>query len=319
MSTRPQVVEHESRRRPVAGGVLATATAGLIGWALWTLPRGTNPLPALARQAMTIALPDWHTLEPVNEIVYGTRGFDTFGETFLLLAAVMGIGVVARSREPRSGYIGEQAAGQREQRTIDPYADATTHEGKQAESADRAERGRGGRQPTTPDNELLGTSGPELARAMTVPVRGAVRFLVPVLLICGLYLAAWGYSPGGGFPAGAVVLGAVLLAYAALGYRRVQPLVRPSVVEPIEIAGALLIAALGLVGLVAAGSLTANFLPLAPPGTIRAGGILQIFSGAELIEVATGLVIAVFALIGMDDDWAEDSDMDGASGSAARQ
>ena len=60
---------------------------------------------------MTVAIPKWHTLEPVNEVVYGTRGFDTFGETFLLLAAVVGIGMITRSREARRGFIGEEVAG----------------------------------------------------------------------------------------------------------------------------------------------------------------------------------------------------------------
>ena len=49
----------------------------------------TRPCPAIARYALEIALPQWHITEPVNEVVYGTRGFDTFGETFLLLAAVV--------------------------------------------------------------------------------------------------------------------------------------------------------------------------------------------------------------------------------------
>ena len=42
---------------------------------------------------------------------------------------------------------------------------------------------------------------------MTVIVRGSVRIVSPVLLIVGVYLVAWGYSPGGGFPAGAVIMG----------------------------------------------------------------------------------------------------------------
>ena len=49
------------------------------------------PLPAVARYAMDVALPRWGLTEPVNEVVYGTRGFDTFGETFLLLAAVVSV------------------------------------------------------------------------------------------------------------------------------------------------------------------------------------------------------------------------------------
>ena len=42
------------------------------------------------------------------------------------------------------------------------------------------------------------------------------------------------------------------------------------------------------------------------PQTIRSGGIAQLFSGGELIEVGTGLTIAVFALLGMSHDWTPD-------------
>jgi len=51
-----------------------------------------------------------------------------------------------------------------------------------------------------------------------------------------------------------------------------------------------------------------DFLPLGAPESIRSGGVLQAFSGAELVEVATGLIIAVFAMLGMEHDWAADRD-----------
>ena len=54
------------------------------------------------------------------------------------------------------------------------------------------------------------------------------------------------------------------------------------------------------------GSLTANWVALAEPQTIRSGGVLQLFSGSELVEVATGLTIAIFALLGMRHEWAPD-------------
>ena len=70
--------------------------------------------------------------------------------------------------------------------------------------------------------------------------------------------------------------------------------------------GALLIIILELLGLVFKGSFSANFLPLGQPQTIPSGGILQAFSGSELIEVATGLTLATFALLGMAHDWSPD-------------
>jgi multicomponent Na+:H+ antiporter subunit B len=142
-----------------------------------------------------------------------------------------------------------------------------------------------------------------------VVVRTAARAAAPVLAIAGIYLAAWGYSPGGGFPAGAVILGVVLLLYAGFGRTRIAHLVRQTRVEVLELAGAGAVVAIALLGLVLRGAVSANFLPLArDPETILSGGVLQAFSGSELVEVATGLIIAVFALLDMRHDWAPDEE-----------
>jgi multicomponent Na+:H+ antiporter subunit B len=281
--------------------------------AMVSIPREHAPLRAVARYAMEVALPLWKLTEPVNEVVYGTRGFDTFGETFLLLAAVISVVVITRSREPRRGYFGESEAGQREQAETDPAEQDDAGE-RNARQAERREEGTGGAdgqaQPPTPDATPLGTPAPETADAMTVVVRTATRVTLPILAVAGFYLVAWGYSPGGGFPGGAVLLGVLLLAYAAFGRRRVSKVVRPGLLEAIEMSGAVAIIVTEVLGLVLKGSFSANWLPLAAPQTILSGGIAQLFSGSELIEVGTGLAIAVFALIGMGHDWSPDEDSD---------
>jgi multicomponent Na+:H+ antiporter subunit B len=302
----PEQFEREPHHRRLVGAALVGVMAVILGATAWSLPREHASLPAVAREALTVALPKWHTFEPVNEVVYGTRGFDTFGETFLLLAAVVGIGLIARRREPRRGFIGEAAAGSEEQAENDPPEGKGPDE-QRASHAESEERGRT-RGPMTPDDEPLGTPVPEHAQGMSVIVRGGVRVIAPVLGVAGLYLVAWGYSPGGGFPGGGVVLGLVLLAYVSLGYRRIQRVIRPNLLEPIEMGGALLIIAIEFLGLVFKGSFSANFLPLGQPQTIPSGGILQAFSGSELIEVATGLTLATFALLGMAHDWSPADD-----------
>ncbi len=281
--------------------------------AMMTIPREHAPLPAIARYAMEVALPRWHLTEPVNEVVYGTRGFDTFGETFLLLAAVVSVIVITRSREARRGYFGEELAGRREQAQADP-AEGTDASERAAQAAERREQGTresgDPAEPATPDATPLGTPGPETADAMTVVVRTGIQVTLPVLAVAGLYLAAWGFSPGGGFPGGAVLLGVLLLAYAGFGRRKVARVVRPGLLEAIEMAGAAAIIATEGLGLALKGSFSANWLPLAAPQTILSGGIAQLFSGSELIEVGTGLAIAIFALIGMGHDWVPDQDGD---------
>jgi multicomponent Na+:H+ antiporter subunit B len=289
---------------------LAVLAALLIG--VTDLPSATHALPGIARHAMEIALPTWGSTEVVSEVVYGSRGWDTFGETFLLLAAVVATALVARGREPRTDFVGEESAGRAEQRQADPGGGPDRGESR-AREAEESERSEGeSRAPDDADDNPLGTPGPERAVGMTVIVRVGARVVAPILAVAAVYLAAWGYTPGGGFPAGAALVGVVVLLYAALGHRAVRFIVRPSVLEPIEMSGAAVIVAVGLVGIARKGSFLANWLPLAPQQTIRAGGTMQLFSGAELIEVATGLTIAIFALLGMAHDWAPDESDDSA-------
>jgi multicomponent Na+:H+ antiporter subunit B len=306
---RDEAAEHEPEHRRWLGAVLAAGMTAALGAAVIGIPREHAALPAVARYALDVSLPRWGLTEPVNEIVYGTRGFDTFGETFLLLAAVISVVLITRSRESRRGYFGEARAGQREQEQRDPAEQADATE-RAARSAERREQGGlapgDAPGPATPDATPLGTPAPETADAMTVVVRTAIRIALPVLAVAGLYLVAWGYSPGGGFPGGAVLLGVLLLAYAGFGRRRISRIVRPGLLEAIELAGAGAIIMTELLGLALRGSFSANWLPLAAPATILSGGIAQLFSGSELIEVGTGLAIAVFALIGMGHDWTSD-------------
>ncbi|MGE5291170.1 MAG: MnhB domain-containing protein [Micromonosporaceae bacterium] len=311
--TRHEAAEHEPTHRPLAGALIAAGMLVALGVAVAAVPREHAPLPAIARYALTIALPRWKLTEPVNEIVYGTRGFDTFGETFLLLAAVVSVIVLTRPREPRSGYFGEERAGAREQAETDPSGQAGQEE-QQARAAERREQEeddssvfRKAFHPLdTPDETPLGTPAPETAEAMSLVTRTAIRVALPILAVAGLYVVAWGFSPGGGFPAGAVVLGVALLAYAGFGRRRIASVVRPELIEVIELAGAAAVIVIELLGLLLRGSFTANWLPLAPAQTIRSGGIAQLFSVTELVEVATGLIIVIFAFIGMRHDWSPD-------------
>jgi multicomponent Na+:H+ antiporter subunit B len=312
-----EAVEGEPRRRVVVGLVLVAGFGAVLAVALLGIPREHAPLPAIARYAMTTSLPKWKLTEPVNEVVYGTRGFDTFGETFLLLAAVISVIVLTRPREARRGYFGEATAGRREQSETDPSTteDASEEEARQAEDSESADGSDGAAapwagRPEYPDLEPLGESAPEHAEGMTVVIRTGVRIVAPVLAVGGLYLAAWGFSPGGGFPGGAVLVGVLLFAYAAYGRRKIARVARPELLETIELAGASVIIGTELLGLILRGSFSANWLPLAPPQTIRSGGIIQLFSGGELIEVGTGLAIVIFSLLGMRHDWSPDEDED---------
>jgi multicomponent Na+:H+ antiporter subunit B len=268
------------------------------------LPREGTSLPAIARHALAIAQPKWHTTEVVSEVVYGTRGFDTFGETMLLIAAVVSVMTLARSREGRLEYVGESEAGEREQRSQDPGDQGPPDESEQAEEAEE----HGAEPYPDPDSLPIGSRKADASEGMSLVVRTAAFPAAVILAVTGVYLAAWGYTPGGGLPAGVIVTGVVILVYVAFGRRVIRPLVRPTVLEPVEMLAGVAIGIVGLVGLIQHGSLFANWLPFAEPQTILAGGNQQLYSALELVEVAVSLTIAVFALLGMGHDWAPDDE-----------
>lgn len=292
--------------RPWAALVVAGSLGVVLALGVTDLPRETARLPGIALRSLAIAQPTWGTTEVVNEVVYGSRGFDTFGETFILVAAVIGLVLLSRSREPRGEYVGEAEAGRAEQASTDPV-ELSGREHDQNEDAEESEEH--GREPyATPDRLPMGDRKPDRSEAMSVFVRVAARPAALILTVLGVYLAAVGYSPGGGFPAGVVLTGVVILLYVAFGRAAVGTIVRPSVLEPVEMVFGAAIVAVGLIGLVRSGSMFANWVPLAQQNTIFAGGNQQVFSGLELVEVGVSLAIAVFGLLGMGHDWTEDDD-----------
>ncbi len=300
--------------RPKLGLLLVAAVATCLGAAVFTLPRDGAPLPAVARYAMEVAIPKWHTTEPVNEIVYGTRGFDTFGETFLLLAAVVGVVVISRSKERRRTVLLEDVLASEEQLGLRGGRARGGQKSPESAAAEQEERADDSAGPPREPHSRVGSREPERATAMTVVVRGGIRAVAPVLAVAGIYLAAWGYSPGGGFPAGAVLTGVVLLAYVAYGHRAVSRIVRRNTLENLEMLGAAAITGLEVAGLVLKGSFSANVLPLGQVQTIRSGGLLQAFSASELIEVSTGLTLVIFAFLSMGSDWTEEESHDDEHG-----
>jgi len=301
-SRAPTTLRPADLHRWYVGLALAVLLAAAFAVSLVDVPREHAALSAVAHHALAIAQPKWDTTEVVSEVVYGSRGFDTFGETMLLIAAVVSVMTVTRSREGRLEYVGESTAGRREQQAQDPGDNGHTDSSERAEEAE--EHGEEPR--ATPDALPVGTHELDASAAMSPVVRVAAPPAAVVLAVAGIYLAAWGYTPGGGLPAGVVVTGVAILIYAVFGRQAVRTIVRPTVLEPVEMLAGAAIGAVGVVGLVQHRSLFANWLGFAQSQTIFAGGNQQLYSALELIEVAVSLTIAVFALLGMGHDWAPD-------------
>jgi multicomponent Na+:H+ antiporter subunit B len=119
--------------------------------------------------------------------------------------------------------------------------------------------------------------------------------LVGPVLVLGAYVIAHGHiTPGGGFSGGVIVAGALLLAYAAGQVVRLRRVGSITLLEGAEALGAAGFLALALGGLIAAGALLQNFLPLGTSGMLLSAGTIPVGNVAVGIEVA-GAVALIFA------------------------
>lgn len=201
-----------SARAPSAQVLTAALCIAAASFALWPLANFDGPWPEGIRDYLEARGQDESGARNLVSAIYlGYRGYDTLGETIVLLVAVSGA----------IGMIG--AAGSK----LTPgYADAAQGQSPVAGTARRAHR----------RTELIDVVTGKLG---------------PVVLVFGLYVMLFGHvSPGGGFQGGVVVAsGIVFLGMGSKG-AGLSPLVGAVTLARIEAAGflALLLAAgLGIV------------------------------------------------------------------------
>ena len=121
--------------------------------------------------------------------------------------------------------------------------------------------------------------------------------LVGPVIVFGAYVIANGHiTPGGGFSGGVIVAGALVLAYAAGQVVRLRRVGSIALLEGAEALGAAGFLLLAVGGLIAAGALLKNFLPLGTSGLLLSAGTIPVGNVAVGIEVAgaVALVIAEF-------------------------
>jgi hypothetical protein len=187
--------------------------------------------PAIAREALTGCGAAMAPDEPVNEVVYGTRGFDTFGETFLLLAAVVSVTMLTRSaRGPRRLFrrAGRAAGGASSGDRSRPECRRDESRGSGRRDAGAVRRIgdlRPARPTRTTTARIAGSRA--MPSAMSVVTRTAVRTRRAGAGRRRPLPRGLGLLPRRRVPGGAVILGVILLlGYAAFG-RRVARFVRP--------------------------------------------------------------------------------------------
>lgn len=122
--------------------------------------------------------------------------------------------------------------------------------------------------------------------------RAVGMLMVPIALIAGLWMAAYGYvTPGGGFQGGVAVASSVVLIWVATSYRDYAHMTPSGVLDAIEGAGAATYVVVGLVGLAIDGAFLTNFLPLGTAGTLASAGSIGLLNWASCLEVAAANVL----------------------------
>jgi multicomponent Na+:H+ antiporter subunit B len=134
------------------------------------------------------------------------------------------------------------------------------------------------------------------------PTSDAVRLsalvLVAPCVVLGLYIVSHGQlSPGGGFQGGAILTSALLLVFLAGRYRRLRRIGPIGLDELADALGAGGFVGIGVAGLVAAGALLANVLPLGTSGDLTAGGTIPLISVSIGVEVGGGLLVILSELL----------------------
>jgi multicomponent Na+:H+ antiporter subunit B len=122
-------------------------------------------------------------------------------------------------------------------------------------------------------------------------LRVITRFLIPFILLVGLYIQFHGeYSPGGGFQAGVVFAAGWILYALIYGLERGLKAIPLEVMYTLAAVGVLLYALTGLMGVVLGGKFL-EFTPfLDDPHAAQQTGVI-------IVEFGVGLTVATVAML----------------------
>ncbi|MEX0449471.1 Na(+)/H(+) antiporter subunit B [Spiribacter sp. 221] len=145
------------------------------------------------------------------------------------------------------------------------------------------------------------------------------RFLIPLMMLFGLYVQFHGeYSPGGGFQAGVLFAAAWILFVFIYGLDTGLRIIPPRVIYVLACLGVLLYASIGMLGVVLGGHFLDFYPLLEAPKTAQQAGIILVEFG---VGVTVASVVMLFFLLfarrradseaaGLDPDAADDVEAD---------
>jgi multicomponent Na+:H+ antiporter subunit B len=129
-------------------------------------------------------------------------------------------------------------------------------------------------------------------RASSDTTRLVGQLLVPVVLLLGLWLAAFGYvTPGGGFQGGVVLASSLVLLWASAGYRAYRRVSPKALLDAGEGAGAGGFVLLGLLALALDGIFLENLIGGGTPGQLLSAGSIPLLNWLSALGVAAANVL----------------------------
>ena len=134
---------------------------------------------------------------------------------------------------------------------------------------------------------------------MTVIVKTISRLLFPFILLFGVYVLIHGHlTPGGGFQGGVIIAASAVMLLLAYGMGEAPIEIKFPRVEVMEVLGGLVLASVGLVGLVVGvGKFFGHVLPLGTIGELFSGGDLPLLNIGTSIKVTAGLILIFYAML----------------------
>jgi len=132
-------------------------------------------------------------------------------------------------------------------------------------------------------------------------VKTVVRIIIPFVQLFGIYIILHGHvSPGGGFAGGTLIGTSFILYTLVFGIGPAKKKFSHRMSEFAESGGIILYLAIGVVGMVVAGSFLTNAeagFPLGEAGSLLSGGMIPLLMIGIGIKVASTMVTLFHTLI----------------------
>ncbi|HDN85557.1 MAG TPA: hypothetical protein ENG47_07385, partial [Candidatus Aerophobetes bacterium] len=125
---------------------------------------------------------------------------------------------------------------------------------------------------------------------MSVIVKTVAKFVVPPIVLFGIYMVLHGHlTPGGGFPGGVIIASSFILLTLAFGREVAFQKLKRSTASLLESIGGLIFLSLALLGIGFGGWFFLNFLPKGQPLRILSAGFIPLANIAIGIKVGGGI------------------------------